>query len=320
VQFLGGGGAAAAKGGKGPAIAAMPSVGKGFPGKGCNPADLMYAPSFVGVVKSYSPKSGWGMIECEMTFNLYGKDVFFSKSVAPPQGLAAGEQVRFSVKMEEKGPAALEVTPLTMYVPTVPMAWPQAPGFGSGFGSPPMAAPVYGGTKGALPSNGLKASKDPTYYGHVKAFYEEKGWGHISCEATMKLYGKDVFLMRGKVTSDIAIVTGSLVSFKVTPSAKGPQATEIHVLPEGAVGVNGLAGKSYSGVIKSFNSEKGWGFVAGDEIQEVFGKDIFINKRELQGVIPDVGEEVNFTVEVDNDGQAQAKNVSIGSAKRMKLR
>merc|ERR1719421_2537517 len=77
------------------------------------PAVDMYAPSFVGTVKSFNPKSGWGMIECDMTMRLYGKDVFFGTSVNP-HGADRGDQVRFSVKQEPKGPAAIEVTPLRM--------------------------------------------------------------------------------------------------------------------------------------------------------------------------------------------------------------
>jgi len=236
------------------------------------------------------------------THTLYGKDVFFSKAAAPPQGVSAGEQVRFSVKLEAKGPAALEVTPLAMYMPAAPM--------------PPammMAAPFYGGMKGGCSGFFKSASKDHAYFGFVKGFNEEKGWGHIGCEATMKIYGKDVFLLRNHISGGV-ISPGSLVSFKVTMGAKGPQAVDVHILPDGAVSIDGMPGKQFGGYIKSFNAEKGWGFITGDEIQESFGKDIFINKRELGGHTPEQGEPVQFHVELDNDGQPQAKNISFGAS------
>jgi cold shock CspA family protein len=297
-----------------PMVAMVPQMGGGMPPMG--PAVDMYAPSFVGIVKSFNPKSGWGMIECEMTYRLYGKDVFFGTSVAP-YGAERGEQVRFSVKQEAKGPAAIEVTPLRL-MQAYPPAAPQVPMY-----APPQM--VYGGNmKGAPPPVGKQPSKDHVYIGSVKSFNEEKGWGHIACEGTKKIYNKDVFLMKREVEAvGGSIPLGSLISFKVQSDGKGPKATDIRVIPEDAVGSDGYPGKQFSGIIKSFNDTKGWGFVAGDEILEVFGKDIFVNKREMDNQTPALGDQIFFHVEIDKDGQAQAKNIQAGAhppaVKRQKL-
>merc|ERR1712232_858813 len=61
--------------------------------------------SFVRHVKSINKHKGYGMISCDITQQLYGKDVFFSTS-ALQHDVNAGDQVRFQVRMEEKGPAA----------------------------------------------------------------------------------------------------------------------------------------------------------------------------------------------------------------------
>jgi cold shock CspA family protein len=268
------------------------------------------------------------MIECDMTFTLYGKDVFFSREVAP-HGAERGEQVRFSVKVEPKGPAAIEVTPLRVMQAYSAPALPPPPQMMTHQMTVPMYAPMYApvqGMKGGAPA-GRPPSKDHVYIGTVKSFNEEKGYGHIACEATKKLYGKDIFLLKGQVEAIYgeggSIPLNSLVSFKVQSDNKGPKAMDIRVIPEDAVGSDGYPGKQFSGIIKSFNQEKGWGFIEGDEIREVFGKDIFLNKREMDNQSPNQGDQVFFHVEIDKDGQAQAKSIHVGAypaaVKRQKL-
>merc|ERR1712083_924749 len=90
----------------------------------------------------------------------------------------------------------------------------------------------------------------------------------------------------------------------------GPQAADVIVLPPGSVGVEGQQGTQYTGRIKSFNAMKGWGFVTGESLLDVFGKDIFIHKRELDGYTPEEGDELNFTVELDSVGQPTAKRAT----------
>merc|ERR1712228_541146 len=96
---------------------------------------------------------------------------------------------------------------------------------------------------------------------------------------------------------------------------QGPQAAEACILPPGTFTITGVEGqdaKPFSGNVKSFNAEKGWGFIQGEEIQATFGKDIFLHKRELGDQAPNVGDELHFTIEVGIDGQLTAKNVEPG--------
>merc|ERR1712032_524019 len=144
-------------------------------------------------------------------------------------------------------------------------------------------------------------------------FNAEKGWGFIQCEATKALYGKDVFVMRS-VLKDEAVAEGTLVSFTVTMGAKGPQAAELNILPAGAIGSNGRPGTTLNGTIKSFDDQKGFGFIESNEIRNIFGKDIFIHKRELSDQTPSVGDSIQFSVEMDNRGQPQARYPVISSA------
>lgn len=56
------------------------------------------------------------------------------------------------------------------------------------------------------------------------------------------------------------------------------------------------------GTVKSYNPHKGWGFV------EFNGKDIFVMKKELGGVVVDKGQEIEFDF-VENEKGLQATNI-----------
>eukprot|EP00931_Biecheleriopsis_adriatica_P023465 TRINITY_DN14809_c0_g1_i1.p1 TRINITY_DN14809_c0_g1~~TRINITY_DN14809_c0_g1_i1.p1 ORF type:complete len:325 (+),score=56.60 TRINITY_DN14809_c0_g1_i1:48-977(+) len=77
---------------------------------------------------------------------------------------------------------------------------------------------------------------------------------------------------------------------------------------------------SYQGVVRSFNSSKGWGFI------ECNGQDIFVHIKDCKptnvecvtGGQPQVGDVLVFELEprASNPGHLQAKNVSGGTAER----
>ncbi|CAE7638578.1 cspA [Symbiodinium pilosum] len=93
---------------------------------------------------------------------------------------------------------------------------------------------------------------------------------------------------------------------------KGPQASEVTVLPAGTFEFEGQPGRRFDGIVKLFNAEKGWGFVTSEEIAQLFsGKDIFLHKIALQdaGSLPQAGQEVSFKIEVGDSGKLQAKEV-----------
>lgn len=289
---------------EGAAPPAFPAGGKGMAQTGPAMMSLpdagMPTGGFLGTVKSFSAETGWGMIASPEMQQTYGKDVFFSKAAVRGGYAAAGEQVYFSIKMEPKGPAAASVQVL----------WRQQPQFqgpAPGFQQAPDRWAKGGPAMGMAMGAPRPLNRDQLYFGVLKSFNEEKGWGHITCEATNKLYGKDVFLMRGALQGQLA-QQGTLLSFKVHMGAKGPQATSVSLLPPGSFRANGEEPTVFTGSIKSFNAEKGWGFIASEDLQQIFGKDIFVHKRELEGHVPSPGEEVQFAVEIDDGGQPVAKH------------
>jgi len=147
------------------------------------------------------------------------------------------------------------------------------------------------------------------FLGVFKSFNEEKGWGHITSEATYKLFGKDVFVIRSALRGVVA--PGHQVQFCVSMGAKGPQAREVRSLEGGGSDISPqmMAGKVFTGQLKLFNEEKGWGFITCEETRNLFCKDVFVHKREFGNTSPTNGEEFQFTVETGNDGRPEARNV-----------
>jgi len=70
---------------------------------------------------------------------------------------------------------------------------------------------------------------------------------------------------------------------------------------------------SCSGTVKFFNSEKGFGFIAGNN----GGEDVFVHIKNTDGNEPQEGDEVWYDEEYDNmKGKTRAINVSGGSGGR----
>lgn len=440
--------------------------------------------SFTGTVKSFHADRGWGLITCQATEQMYGKDIFFGKAVIPNSSVNVGEQVQFTLKMEEKGPAAATLEPLGQasacyaggggccgqaqwgmpqqwaamqqqcygmpqqqyygmpqqqfagmaqyggmpqqqqyggmpqqqqycgsmpqqqmqpqmqphmsphmspqmsphmqpqmqpQLQALPQAQPQAQMQGQaqpqlgGLPLPPPPPPLYGQQTQQMPQmqsqqmqqqfggapqqfygggpppqqwggpeqqrcgpqfgnpqqwggdqwggqqqwgppgpwmaggkgqgKGRQPDPNSTFFGVLKTFHKDKGWGHIGCEATYRLFGKDVFLLQGTLQGQ-NIEVGMLLSFKVGCSQKGPQASNASVLPPGSFSIDGKEGSTFTGTIKTYTMEKAWGFVGDDELSHIFGKDVFFHKKDLPASYePKLDDKLQFHVELNEQGQ-----------------
>jgi len=170
------------------------------------------------------------------------------------------------------------------------------------------AAPSSGASARCLlpPQQTKTVSENEIFYGMLKNVNMEKGWGHISCEAMSRIYGKDIFAMRSALEQS-GCAQGQTVVFSVAQGPKGPHAQNIQPFnPPSPETV-------FTGVVKSFNDTKGWGFIESPQSKQCYFTDIFVHKKELDGVSLSAGEQVQYTVSVDG-GRAVAKNV-FGSAR-----
>mmetsp|Transcript_14703 Transcript_14703/g.42062 ORF Transcript_14703/g.42062 Transcript_14703/m.42062 type:complete len:393 (-) Transcript_14703:74-1252(-) len=263
----------------------------------------------IGQVKSFIPAKGWGFVTSAALTRLYGKDIFFLKNALSGAMVSSGEPVSFTIVQGTKGPEAVDIQRLspTPTAAMIPAARPQQHFGHAGTFMPGM--PARSPMAAMQQMQMLGGNSNHLFYGAIKNFNEEKGWGHIECTASHAIYQKDVFLMRTSLNSQLA-EKGALVSFRIGQSPKGPQATDVTVFPPGSFNVDGRQGSFYSATVKSFNEGKGWGFVTSDEIQNIFGKDIFLHRLDLGGHTPTPGDVVQFCVEPGRTGQLQAKSVS----------
>merc|ERR1711964_805246 len=121
-----------------------------------------------------------------------------------------------------------------------------------------------------------------------------------------------MFLLRSALNG-VPVQIGDAVSFGVGMGTKGPQAQDVTVIPAGSLSWDGQPGNTFQGTIKSWNAEKGWGFIQGQDIQQTFGKDIFLHKAEIGDYVPSKDEGVRFNVKINEQGRAETTNVSMGT-------
>eukprot|EP00397_Hematodinium_sp_SG-2012_P010449 GEMP01010564.1.p1 GENE.GEMP01010564.1~~GEMP01010564.1.p1 ORF type:complete len:974 (-),score=249.98 GEMP01010564.1:201-3122(-) len=63
------------------------------------------------------------------------------------------------------------------------------------------------------------------------------------------------------------------------------------------------------GVIKSFCEENGYGFIACPSLMDKYGRDVFVNFKQIPNELRHVGQRVSFEVTVNRRGQPQAQKV-----------
>merc|ERR1711920_158668 len=78
-------------------------------------------------------------------------------------------------------------------------------------------------------------------------------------------------------------------------------------MQQAAVGVTNMPTMRYQGRIKSFNAEKGFGFIESQQASAAFGRDVFLHKAQIGDL--KVGADVAFEVENKSNGP-QARNVT----------
>lgn len=68
-----------------------------------------------------------------------------------------------------------------------------------------------------------------------------------------------------------------------------------------------LGGGRERGRIKSFNEEKGFGFIDCAKLRDKFGRDVFIHMKQMGDL--EVGEDITFICETNKDGMPQARDI-----------
>lgn len=144
------------------------------------------------------------------------------------------------------------------------------------------------------------ASQERTYFGIVKTFHLDKGWGHIDCSETRLTYGKDIFFLRSQLYGT-SVNRGDSVSFKVRQGAKGIEATDVCLsdnpnITAASVGGGVEATERFIGTIKSTDPSGKWGHITCEKTHAIYGKDMFLLRSEIEHGMLRSGVIVEFSV------------------------
>eukprot|EP00438_Fugacium_kawagutii_P022867 Skav226463 [mRNA] locus=scaffold1781:105375:105953:+ [translate_table: standard] len=131
--------------------------------------------------------------------------------------------------------------------------------------------------------------------GTVKNFNPHKGWGFVECN------GQDMFLHK-KDLNGFCPSKGDQVQFTVGQTEKGAVAENAKVVASEET--------SYYGQIKSYNPQKGFGFISS----EAFPNDVFVLRSELPGGFGPEGSSCKFVVSMDEKGPSAKKVMLLGAA------
>eukprot|EP00927_Polykrikos_kofoidii_P078730 TRINITY_DN75545_c0_g1_i1.p1 TRINITY_DN75545_c0_g1~~TRINITY_DN75545_c0_g1_i1.p1 ORF type:complete len:358 (+),score=58.87 TRINITY_DN75545_c0_g1_i1:66-1139(+) len=177
-----------------------------------------------------------------------------------------------------------------------------------------------------------KVNDPQRWRGTVKSYCSSRGFGFITCPQAAERYGRDVYLHQREV-GDMVMLSGAPVLFDVFSTKDGqPQARNIEHDEDAAniasvSAADAAAGgkepncdvddsccasrvsvtdaenaskKTFTGIVKSFVEEKGFGFIECEETHQIFNRDVFLHHSQLSGFA--VGDKVQFRVSVDTKG------------------
>jgi len=182
------------------------------------------------------------------------------------------------------------------------------------------------------------------FVGQLKSFNREKGYGFIDSYQIKSLWGMDVFIHKNLVPDPWTI--GCPVEFRVNVNASGkPQADDVMWLEplsasgsataassQPAVQSNGhdgdvptssqrsqphssnkvskasLEGKRTIGYLKSYHSEKNYGFITCPQAEAIYSRDVYLDRSQLPSGTPKQNVLVDFECTLNSKGQPQARD------------
>lgn len=185
---------------------------------------------YVGRLKTFNSRTGYGFVECEQTTKDFGADVFIHKNLVP-NPWHIGQPVEFAVSVNNRGqPQARDVQWLPPLQagggPGAPMAQALggAPGAGGGYGSgsfmpgmPGMPGAAAGADAARSSSAAPWGGQAQEFLGSVKSFSPIQGYGFLSHDDM----AADVYFDRTSLTPGDEVKTGQYVSYCVKVNARG---------------------------------------------------------------------------------------------------
>ncbi|CAK0907540.1 unnamed protein product, partial [Prorocentrum cordatum] len=202
---------------------------------------------YIGRLKSFNHKNGFGFIECMQCRKDYGCDVFVHKNFVPhPWNI--GQPVEFAVMCNQRGqPQAFDVN----WLPRLDRPQPRtaAPAGGRQRGRRPASNGAGGGlstggtgdTSGSSGQGAAAAAAsakqavpatpptEPRKLGTLKSFSAGQGYGFISCEEVFQMHQRDTYFDKGQIPPGSNWNYGQTLEFTLSLNQrKQPQARDIN--------------------------------------------------------------------------------------------
>lgn len=198
-----------------------------------------------GRMKSYDAEAGSGLIIRE---GGDGGEVWFNREEHERSGVCDGDSVSFAVTSDADGKLQarglrhrpppwlggddLGRSPLRSALEAEETALETAAAEDSS-GAPVAFAASEGGG-GAVEARCSEPDTNP-FWGSVKTFNEETGFGFVACDATFQLFHRDVFLHHRQMKAAEGVKVGDFVSFSLELNLKGqPQARRVSKIDKAA--------------------------------------------------------------------------------------
>lgn len=210
-----------------------------------------WVPTHLGVLKSFSEKTGYGFITCAELNSRFGQDIFLHKNDIDFQNVQLGQWVEFAVVINERGqPQARNCVWLPDRTSHEDMAlksqhghypvfprndFPEAnlvPEMSWQSGHIPMpgcAEPMTSYARGVTPfEKASPAMEGEVYEGTLKSYNSESGYGFLFSDVLWQKHNRDVYIHRSELPEDSMYRIGRKCTFRVTLNAKGhPQASNV---------------------------------------------------------------------------------------------
>mmetsp|Transcript_93159 Transcript_93159/g.268083 ORF Transcript_93159/g.268083 Transcript_93159/m.268083 type:complete len:510 (-) Transcript_93159:225-1754(-) len=174
---------------------------------------------YVGRLKSYNTRSGYGFLQCPQAKAVWGSDVFIHKNLVEARW-SLGQPVEFAVQASSRGqPQAYDV----MWLPNLPvLRRPEKPSMVSGAiaggvptavlaastgvaslaGAAAVNTTFAGAAVGALGKSRVEAPPKPRhqrYLGFLKSVHPAQGFGFIDCEELYQEHKRDVYFDKSQL-------------------------------------------------------------------------------------------------------------------------
>jgi len=149
-----------------------------------------------------------------------------------------------------------------------------------------------------------KVRTTPSHHGIVKRV--DQHYAFVACQEIHNMYHRDVFVPAREMTGK-KLSVGDRVLFSVNIlTADNIQAVDLsrddEAMTRARLGSDDAGGdlsdQRFTGSIKSFNSESGYGFVTSPETTQLYGCDVFLHGSQIKEF--NIGDRVMFTVRLNN--------------------